>query len=76
MDLAVERNVAASTHNLYKNVFGAVLPWLDEAVQARTLKRLPVMLMQREVRDQLDELNGPMWLRVSLQYGTGMRLLE
>ncbi|MEJ8850559.1 integron integrase [Variovorax rhizosphaerae] len=82
--LAVERNVAASTQNqaksallyLYKNVLGVDLPWLDEVVQARTPKRLPVVLTQREVRDLLAELNGPMWLMVSLLYGTGMRLLE
>jgi len=82
--LAVERNVAASTQNqaksallyLYKNVLGVDLPWLDEVVQARAPKRLPVVLTQREVRDLLAELNGPMWLMVSLLYGTGMRLLE
>ena len=82
--LAVERNVSASTQNqaksallyLYKQVLGVELPWLDEVVQAKNPRRLPVVLTQREVRDLLDALNGPMWLVVSLLYGAGMRLLE
>jgi integrase len=52
------------------------LPWLDEVVQAKTPKRLPVVLTTRKVRDLLMQLNGPMWLIASLLYGTGMRLLE
>ena len=48
--LAVERHVSASTQNqaksailyLYKEVLQAQLPWLDEVVQAKTHKRLPV----------------------------------
>lgn len=48
--LAVERNVAASTQNqakaallyLYKQVLGMDLPWLDEVIQAKHPKRLPV----------------------------------
>ncbi len=52
------------------------MPWLDEVVQAKTPKRLPVVLTTREVRDLLMQLNGPMWLIASLLYGTGMRLLE
>ena len=82
--LAVERNVSASTQNqakaallyLYKQIIGIDLPWLDEVVQAKTPKRLPVVLTTREVRDLLMQLNGPMWLIASLLYGTGMRLLE
>lgn len=82
--LAVERNVSASTQNqakaalfyLYKQIIGIDLPWLDEMVQAKTPKRLPVVLTTREVRDLLMQLNGPMWLIASLLYGTGMRLLE
>ncbi|CDS50120.1 Integron integrase IntIPac [Polaromonas sp. CG9_12] len=82
--LAVERNVSASTQNqakaallyLYKQIIGVDLPWLDEVVQAKTPKRLPVVLTTREVRDLLMQLNGPMWLIASLLYGTGMRLLE
>lgn len=82
--LATERRVSASTQNqakaallfLYKRVLGIELPWLDEVVQAKVHKRLPVVLTPREVRTLLHELNGTMWLVASLLYGTGMRLLE
>lgn len=82
--LAVERHVSASTQNqakaallfLYKEVLGIELPWLGEVIQAKRGERLPVVLTPGEVRALLAELNGPMWLVVSLLYGTGMRLLE
>lgn len=82
--LATVREVSPSTQNqakaallfLYKQVLGVELPWLDEVVQAKVKKRLPVVLTPREVRALLNELNGTMWLIVSLLYGTGMRLLE
>ena len=82
--LATERGVAASTQNqakaallfLYREVLHIELPWLDEIVQARVARRLPVVLTQREVRELLGHLNGTMWLAASLLYGTGMRLLE
>jgi integron integrase len=82
--LAVERNVAAATQNqarsallfLYREVLGIELPWLDEVVSAKAAKRLPVVLTVRETGALIGELNGTMWLVVSLLYGTGMRLLE
>ncbi len=82
--LATARRVSASTQNqakaallfLYKEVLGVELPWLDEIVQARATRRLPVVLTTREVKALLDELDGAMWLVASLLYGTGMRLLE
>ena len=82
--LAVERQVSASTQSqaksallfFYCEVLGIELPWLDEIVEAKAAKRLPVVLTQREVRDLLAALNGTMWLTASLLYGTGMRLLE
>ena len=50
--LAVDRQVSASTQNqakaallyLYKQVLGVDLPWLDEVVQARCPRRVPVWL--------------------------------
>ena len=83
-DLAARRKVSVSTQNqakaallyLYKQLLGVDLPWLDEVVQAKTPKRLPVVLTTREVRDLLMQLNGSMWLIASLLYGSGMRLLE
>ena len=82
--LATERKVSASTQNqakaallfLYREVLGVELPWLDEIVQARVLRRLPVVLTAREVKALLDHLNGTMWLASALLYGTGMRVLE
>lgn len=82
--LAVERQVSASTQNqakaallfLYRQVLQIDLPWLDEIVQAKAARRLPVVLTPREVRELLAQMNGTMWLAASLLYGTGMRLLE
>lgn len=82
--LAVDRHVSASTQNqaksallyFYKQVLEVNLPWLDEVVQAKTPRRLPLVLTEREVRALLEGMHGPMWLIASLLYGTGMRLLE
>ena len=82
--LAVVRQVSASTQNqakaailyLYKQVLGIDLPWLDEVVQAKTPKRLPVVLTASEVRELLLHMQGTTGLIAQLLYGTGMRLLE
>lgn len=82
--LAVERGVSASTQSqarsallfLYKEVLNIDLPWLDEVIQAKVSKRLPVVLTGREVGALLGEMSGTMGLIASLLYGTGMRLLE
>ncbi|PKO46897.1 MAG: integron integrase [Betaproteobacteria bacterium HGW-Betaproteobacteria-22] len=82
--LAVSRNVSASTQNqaksallfLYKEVLGIELPWLDNVTQAKTPKRLPVVLTQAEVQSVLSRLDGTMWLIASLLYGSGLRVME
>lgn len=82
--LAVERQVSASTQNqakaallyLYKQVLGIELPWLDEVVQAKRPRRLPVVLTPSEVRDLMLHVDGTTGLIAQLLYGTGMRLLE
>ncbi|WP_208859720.1 MULTISPECIES: integron integrase [Acidovorax] len=82
--LAVDRQVSASTQNqakaallyLYKQVLETDLPWLDEVVQAKTPKRLPVVLTPTEVRELLLHMDGATGLIAQLLYGTGMRLLE
>ena len=82
--LAVQRNVSASTQNqaksallfLYKEVLGVALPWLDNVEQAKTPKRLPVVLTKTEVQAVLGRMTGTHWLVASLLYGTGMRILE
>ena len=52
------------------------LPWLDEVVQAKTPKRLPVVLTASEVRELLLHMQGTTGLIAQLLYGTGMRLME
>lgn len=82
--LAVDRQVSASTRNqaksailyLYKEVLQVQLPWLDEVVQAKAPKRLPVVLTPCEVRELLMHMQGTTGLVARLLYGTGMRLLE
>ena len=82
--LAVDRQVSASTQNqakaailyLYRQVLGIELPWLDEVVQARQPRRLPVVLTPTEVRALLLHVDGTAGLIAQLLYGTGMRLME
>lgn len=82
--LAVKGKVSASTQNqaksallfLYKEVLGTELPWLDDIEQAKTSKRLPVVLTKQEVQAIIGHLEGTNQLIVSLLYGTGMRILE
>lgn len=83
-DLAVNRNVAASTQNqaksallfLYKEVLALELPWLDDIEQARKPKKLPVVLSLEETRAILKRLDGTHALIGQLLYGCGLRLLE
>lgn len=64
--LAVDRQVGASTQNqakaallyLYREVLSIRLPWLDEVVQARRPRRLPVVLTPVEARDLLQRMSG------------------
>jgi integron integrase len=83
-DLAVRRNVSASTQNqalaallfLYKEVLKLDLPWLGEIVRAKKPVRLPVVLSVVEVQQVLAQFHGDLWLMASLLYGSGMRLME
>ncbi len=53
-DLAIERNVSASTQNqalnaipfLYRDVLKIQLPWLDELQRAKKPRHLPVVFMR------------------------------
>lgn len=64
MHLVMERRVSASTHGqanaailyLYKQVLGVDLPWLDDMVQAKTSRRLSVVLTPTEARELLLQL--------------------
>lgn len=83
-DLAVRRDVSASTQNqalaallfLYKQVLRQDLPWLGEVVRAKKPARLPVVLSMEEVHLILELLDGQVGLVARLLYGGGMRLLE
>lgn len=83
-DLAVRRDVAASTQNqalsailfLYKQVLRIELPWMDGVIRARRPQRLPVVLTREEVASVLAQLDGTLWLVANLLYGSGMRLME
>jgi len=82
--LAVQGRVAASTQNqaksallfLYREVLGDELPWLDNVEQAKTPKRLPVVLTREEVQRVLSQLEGQHRLVAGLLYGAGLRILE
>lgn len=83
-DLAVRRDVSASTQNqalaallfLYKQVLKQDLPWLGEVVRAKKPARLPVVLSISEVQQILGLLNGEVGLIARLLYGGGLRLME
>lgn len=83
-DLAVKRNVAASTQNqalnailfLYRDVLKITLPWLNDVQRAKKPQRLPVVLTRHEVTSVLGHMEGTPWLMAALTYGAGLRLLE
>jgi integron integrase len=83
-DLAIRRNVAASTQNqalhailfLYRDVLKIKLPWLEEVQRAKMPQHLPVVFTREEVRALLAQLQGTLWLMATLTYGSGLRLLE
>lgn len=81
--LAVQRKVSASTQNqalnalvfLYKKVLE--IPLGDFGFRnARTGKRLPVVLSREEVHKVISHLNGEFHLMASILYGGGLRLSE
>lgn len=82
--LAVERGVAAATHNLalsailllYPEVLAVSLPWLDDVARAKKPACLPVVLTRFEVQTMLEHTDGTAGMMLRLLYGTGMRLME
>jgi site-specific recombinase XerD len=60
-DLAIRRNVAASTQNqalhailfLYRDVLKIKLPWLDEVQRAKRSQHLPVVFTRRAVKQAI-----------------------
>lgn len=82
--LAMQKKVSASTQNqafnalvfLYRTVLERPLGDVAGVVRAKTPRRLPVVLTQKEVRRLLANLDGTHWLAACLLYGSGLRLLE
>lgn len=83
-NLAVERQVAASTQNqalsailfLYQKILELDLPLVD-AIRAKRPARLPTVLSLDEVRRIIGKLpRNQAGLMAELLYGTGMRLME
>jgi len=82
-NLAVERNVTASTQNqalsallFFFRILRGDVPEALNAVRARPSRRLPVVLSQAETRKVLDAVDGVPGLMARLLYGTGLRILE
>ncbi len=82
-DLAVKKNVAASTQNQALNslvfLYSKVLSKPLENVQAARSKkqpRIPVVLSIKEVKEVLSKLSGTNILMVQLLYGGGLRISE
>ena len=83
-DLALDKNVAASTQNqalsgllfLYRNVFDLDRVGLEETPRAKTSKRVPVVLREMETEKVINCLSGVYKLMLSLIYGAGLRKTE
>lgn len=83
-DLAVRRNVSASTQNqalnalvfLYKQFLKKDFGELKNVPRAQRPQHRPTVLTRSEVKSILNGLSGTSSLMVSLLYGTGMRIME
>jgi len=83
-DLAVKKNVSASTQNqalsallfLYQHVLKKELQWISPAVRAKKPKRLPSVLTKEEVKAIIERMEGTPKLVATLLYGAGLRLDE
>jgi integron integrase len=82
--LAVERKVSAATQHqafnailfFYRNVVDKEIHDLSEAVRAKRVRRLPVVLTKQEVLRLLDRMEGTVRLMAELAYGCGLRVSE
>jgi len=82
--LAVEGQIAASTHNvalqalvfLYRHVLKQPFPELADLEHAKKSHRVPVVFARQEVTKVLTHLTGTPHLMASLLYGSGLRLME
>ena len=83
-DLAVNRNVSASTQNqafnallfLYRNVLQMEFGELENVERAKRPKRLPVVFTKEEIKKIIDQLETCKWIMAQLMYGAGLRVME
>lgn len=83
-DLAVRRNVAASTQNqafnallfFYRHVLDKEFGKVEGVVRAKRRRYIPVVLSRVEVDCIVDQLKHPYRLVVLLLYGCGLRISE
>lgn len=83
-NLAIEKNVAASTQNqalsaimfLYKEVLRIDPGWAGNSRRAKRPKKLPVVFSISEVQKIMTQLDGTYWIMAHLLYGAGLRLME
>lgn len=81
---SLSAEVSASTQNqaqaalvfLYDHALRQRLPRIEGIAPAKRPRRVPVILSQREVREILRRLDGPVRLCAQLMYGGGLRLVE
>lgn len=82
--LALDRKVAPSTQDqarsallfLYRHVLQMPMRLLENVVQAKGERKIPVVLSEAEVLRVFSQLTGVHWLIVGLLYGSGLRLME
>ena len=82
--LAVDRHVSASTQNqalsailfLYRDVLEIDPGKVAGIAEAKSARRLPVVMSRQEVARVLHYLTDPYWLMAGLLYGAGLRLRE
>ncbi|MCP3898783.1 MAG: integron integrase, partial [Desulfobacteraceae bacterium] len=83
-DLAINRNVVASTQNqafnallfLYKQVLHIEIEGKIRAKRSNKSRRIPVVLTQQEISAVLAEVSGVAGLIIHLMYGGGLRISE
>ena len=82
-DLAVDRNVAASTQNSALSSITFLLTQVMERPReefefshSKRPRRLPVVMSSAEIQRLLSSMTGKYQLMAGLMYGTGMRIME
>jgi integron integrase len=83
-NLAVEKNVSASTQNqafsallfLYQQVLDRKLDFIDDVQRVKRPAKVPVVFTPQEAPAVLAHLKGDYRLMAELLYGSGLRLME